>query len=158
MRALRRAEGGFRRKGSATLGLIADVRSSEIDNDLIAQFPSKRRVAEYRVVHIDSDMLRNYIRQLDQEPGLTARFLAQEIPIIAEGGVEHSAGWQAGFARLGGRVANDPFSTVSLVIGPDGAVSGVVRSPTIGRIKIDPIPGTSQHVIWRRDYGENTAN
>ncbi len=132
--------------------LFFDVPESELDHQVLAGFLAARPIGAYRIVRVDSDALRTRIRESADSPEFEIRLLdAEPMPLIAEGSVEHSAGWQSGIGSWIGSVAGDETSRASFVVAPDGTVNGVVRTLKTGRIKIEPIKGTPHHIVWQWD-------
>ncbi len=133
-----------------------DVLPEAILNDYL----SARRVADYRVVTVDADALRQLLR--DASPSESDR-LEISLPLINQsrilieiraGGESHD-GWQSGFATFVGQVAGNELSTVQCVIAPDGSVSLVIREAGGKRYKLEKTPLLPYHIYWERGEGHN---
>lgn len=135
---------------SNTSVLFEDVPEIQLDHANLEPFLEKRRIAAYRIVSVNSDVLRSIIRQSGEQPAFQVALLdGPPLTLISIGAIEHSAGWQTGIGTWSGRVEGDETSRASFVIGADGSVNGVVRSRSSGRVKIEPVKNTPHHAIWR---------
>lgn len=133
---------------------LADVPEDQIERADLEAFIAKRPLDAYRIVRVDSDVLRALIRKADLQSDFELRLLATStITLVATHAEEHSTGWQNGFGTWSGRVAGDDYSYAMFAVSPDGSVHGTVRSREAGRIRIEPIPYTPWHIVWRLQKG-----
>lgn len=127
-----------------------DVPADEIDHASLEQYLLDRPIEWYRIIDVNTDLLRTYIRTQDQTPGLQINLVGDHpTTVVVRRAEEHHEGWRAGNASWQGRLADDPASNVSLFVQPDGSLTGVVNSGRTGRIKIESIPGTAHHILWK---------
>lgn len=136
--------------GNESQSIFADVLDEQIDHASIENFLAARPIGAYRIVTVNSDGLRDLIRQSSGESSFTVRLINEEpITLVPKDAKEHSSGWKSGLGTWRGKVAGDEMSRASFVISPDGTVDGVVRTVESGRIKIEPIDGTNLHIVWQ---------
>lgn len=124
---------------------------------VLYEWLSERQVANYRVVTVDADTLRQLLR--DASPTDSDR-LAISLPLVDQSlisieiisGGEWHDGWRSGFASLLGKIAGDELSTVQCVIAPDGSMSLVIRGAG-NRYKLDKTPLLPYHIYWEQGEG-----
>ena len=132
--------------------ILTDVEATEVDEQLLNQFLSKRPMEKFRLVVVDADLLREKIRDAAQAGALEiALFDDDPVRLIADSSEEHHAGWQSGFGTWRGKIEDDEFSTAMFIVSPDGTVDSTIRSPTAGRFKLESIGATSIHLLWKKD-------
>ena len=125
------------------------VHESEVDSTVLERFMSKRPYQTYTIVRINADAIREIIRKSPEQRYFDIRLPnGRVVRALSTSAEEHSAGWQSGIADWLGTVEGDPVSRVSLVITPNGAINGVIRTAAEGRIKIEQIESLSEHVLW----------
>ena len=131
--------------------LFADMTDSQFSQPEVQAFLADRLILEYRIVSVNSDQLRSNIREFPAVTSFDVRLLDSEpITLVTSAATEHSEGWQSGYATWVGGVDGDEASSATLFVAPDGSVNGQVRTIKHGRVKIENIPGTSAHLIWKR--------
>jgi len=132
--------------------IFSDVPEAEIDHAVVEAFLAERPVVAYRVIRVDADRLREFIRSDATDKSLTFyTFQKDPIALVARGDEEFSDGWQTGFANWFGSVEGEEESTTSFFINYTGEVDASIISPRQGFVNIDPIKGTGTHVMWLRD-------
>lgn len=144
-------DNNLEKKSSA---LIHEVDASLLDSSILEQFLSKRLVASYRVVTVDTDSLREFLRgdtsvsspQIDLVDGYSVSVKTIEAQ-------EHSSGWQNGMATWVGKVIGDDAGGVTVVVTPNGGLDGTVTSSK-GRFRIEESGQSPYHVVWRMDEHE----
>jgi len=136
--------------------IFVDANELQLNHQVIDSFTSRRPMSKYRVVTVDSDLLRTLIRESTDEGFEIRLFDDGFIKLVTRGARESSSGWDTGIGTWVGGVADDEMSSASFIVGPDGSVNGVVHTAELGRIKIEPIKGTSHHLIWRFDSSVST--
>lgn len=132
-----------------------DVLPQRVLSDLLVA----RHVGDYRVVEVDTDALRQLIRDASASPTETdppsiSLPLVDQSPISIElnDANESHQGWQTGIASFHGQVAGDEMSTVICMIAPDGSMNLVIR--TAGRrYKLEKSPLLPYHIYWVRGEG-----
>ena len=130
-------------------GVFSDVPEEDIEQSLLDDFLSSRPVDKHRVVTVNTDSIREFIRMEGQDASFSIQLFDDEIVTITATGVqEHSSGWQTGMATWLGRVQEYDDSQVQFLITPDGAIDGTITTPRHGRISIDVVKGTPHHVMW----------
>ena len=140
--------------------LIAFLPDDVLPEAVLNDFLSARRVADYRVVTVDADALRQLLR--DASPS-ESDWLEISLPLINQsrisievraGGESHD-GWQSGFATLVGKVAGNELSRVICVIAPDSSVSLIIREAGGKRYKLEKTPLLPYHIYWERGEGSS---
>ena len=149
-------------------GSIADSSSSSVvkflpddalPQEVLSAFLEARHVGDYRVVEVDTDALRQMIREA-YPPSTVAGLPRISLPLIdmslveigLRGGGEEHAGWQTGIATFLGRVTEDEYSSVTCVVAPDGSVNLTIR--TAGkRYKLEKTSLLPYHVYWSLGEG-----
>lgn len=130
--------------------VFTDVPDASLDHAVIEDFLLRRPLAAYRIVSVNSDLLRERVRNIDTDQTIELALLGSEPQaFVSVGAKEHSEGWQTGFSTWVGQIESDETSRISFVVSPDGSVNGVLQSAESGRIKIEPIKGTPHHIIWQ---------
>jgi hypothetical protein len=114
-------------------------------NDILTAKPH----TEYRVVKVNSDFLREQIRNIDAATPISLDLVEGPIDVIPESGEEVTDGWRNGFATLRGRIEGADQSKVSLGISPGGLVTGHFQSNDIGYVAIEPIGDGGEHLLWK---------
>lgn len=126
-----------------------DVAPEEIDRPSLEEFLLSRHIEWYRIVNVNTDVLRAYIRNHDQTPEFQITLIGDHAEtVVVRKAEEHYEGWRAGHASWQGQLADDPASNVSFFVQPDGSLNGVINSGRTGRIKIESIAGTPHHILW----------
>lgn len=130
------------------------VNDDVLPEDMLESFLDARHVGDYRVVEIDTDALRAFLR--DAYPQADASELptislplvdGTYVEVLLRDGGEHYFGWRAGFASFYGSISGDEYSTVQCTVSPDGSASLTIR--TAGRrYKLDKTPVLPYHVYW----------
>ena len=129
--------------------ILTDVADRDIDHKAIEGFLSARPIGAYRIVSINSDLLRAKTRQAGGDGAFEIVLFAPEpLPLVPIEAEDHQTGWRTGLASWRGQIDGLEGSKASFVISPDGTVNGVIRSPELGRVKIEPIEGSIHHIIW----------
>ena len=147
----------FDSPASETKPFIQFVDDSEIPGDELETFLKKRPIGNYRVVRIDTDALRQMLRDTfpSQDDSKTHKISltlvdGTSVEVVLKGGGESHSGWQTGFATFLGSVTGDEYSTVQCVISPDGSADLVIR--TAGqRYKLEKTAVLPFHVYWSLD-------
>lgn len=130
--------------------IFSDVDGSQLDHQVVGDFVSKRSIGAYRIVTVNSDVLRSRIREAGSGDSFSIQLLdSNPVKLLAKGSNESSSGWSSGIGSWIGVVEGDEFSRASLMVAPDGTVNGVVRTVEAGRVKIESIKGTPHHLIWQ---------
>lgn len=139
---------------SGSTQFFSDVEEDDIDAVAVSRMLEKRRISAYRVVQVDSDAIRAQLRQGEIQNGIDFRLL-DDIPVtfVPRQAADHTDGWKTGLGMARGQIRGDPESYAQFVIGADGAMNGVFRSVEFGRIKIERIPDTPHHMIWKLGPG-----
>ena len=134
--------------------IFSDVPPATLDSEAVESFVSTRWVGEYRVVFVDVDELRAVIRESEVNEILRIQLLDEKpVELIAAKAEEYSSGWQTGHAAWRGGVGNEELSSAVFVVDPSGELNGVINSSLLGRVKIEKVPDTNFHVIWKRAKG-----
>jgi len=146
-----------------TTSSIADPGSSSfvrfvhddlLPEDVLDSFLKARHIGDYRVVEIDTDALRQMLREAyppsddSDSPTISLPLIdGALVKIELGGGDESHSGWQVGFASFLGRVAGDEYSSVQCVISPDGSANLTIR--TAGKCyKLEKTSVLPYHVYW----------
>ena len=154
--------------GVFSAGSIADSSSPSVvkflpddvlPHDVLSAFLEARHVGDYRVVEVDVDGLRQMIREayvpsgVSGPPAISLPLIDMSlVKIVLRGGGEEHAGWQTGIATFFGRVAEDEYSSVICVVGPDGSVN--LTSRVNGkRYKLEKASLLPYHVYWSLGEG-----
>ncbi len=130
------------------------VHDDSLPKALLDSFLKARHVGDYRVVEIDTDALRQTLRDAysssdrSDSPTISLPLIdGALVKIELRGGGESHSGWQAGIASFLGRVAGDEYSSVQCVITPDGSANLTIR--TAGhRYKLEKTSVLPYHVYW----------
>ena len=126
---------------------------------VLTELLSAKRVADYRVVTVDVDALRQLLRDA---PPSESDWLEISLPLfnqslisieIRAGGESHE-GWQSGFASFVGKIAGNELSTVQCVIAPDGSVNLVIRGAG-KRYKLEETALLPYHIYWQQGEGSS---
>ncbi len=130
-----------------------------LPKDMLESFLDARHVGEYRVVEIDTDALRQILRDaftssVDSETPTISLPLVDGtyVEVLLRSGGENHSGWQAGFGSFFGSISGDELSTVQCTISPDGSTSLVIRTEG-KRYKLDKTAILPYHVYWLRGEG-----
>jgi len=139
-------------------GLLSDVPDSELNHVALGAFFERAPVAAFRVVNINSDLLRTYIRQPDQYPSLTMHLFNDEpVTFVMEPdrSREHYSGQLSGHAVWTSKIIRtDPtLPNATFFLSPDGTINGhaLIRNSDGGinqRIKVQLLEGTDSHILW----------
>ena len=105
-----------------------------IPESVLRAFLASGAMAEYRIVTVDVDALRETIR--DAHTTTDAQKSTISFPLLDESTVsieiqaagEHHEGWQSGIAQLIGKVTGDEFSMVQGLFAPDGSTHLTIRT------------------------------
>jgi hypothetical protein len=139
--------------------VITFLPDSVLPKGVLSEFLEARRVADYRVVEVDSDALRQLIREA-WTTSTDKKFHVISLPLVDQsttsielrGGGADPGGWQSGFASFFGNIAEDETSTVQCVIAPDASVNLTIR--TVGkRYKLEKTSMLPFHIYWVRSDG-----
>jgi len=134
--------------------IITFVPDDVLPEVVLSDLLSARRVADYRIVTVDSDGLRQLIRDASPSPTGSV-WLEISLPLVNQSlisieltsGEESYDGWQSGIASFFGKVAGNEMSSVQCVIAPDGSVSLVIRAAG-KRYKLDKMSLLPYHIYW----------
>jgi hypothetical protein len=131
--------------------LFTDAKELELDHEVIANFTSTKPMTEFRIVTVDTDSFRTFIRE--PTTGVIEIKLLDDdyVKLVTQGARESHSGWSTGFGMWIGKIEGVEESSASFQVNPDGSMDGRVLSARLGRIKIEPIKGTPHHLIWRFD-------
>ena len=105
-----------------------------IPDSVLRAFLESGSIAEYRVVTVEVDSLRELIRNSSFAPEAktpTVSFPLLDGTVVSvelTAAAEHHEGWQSGFASLFGKVSGDEFSTFQGVLAPDGSAHLTIRT------------------------------
>lgn len=131
-------------------GIFSEVDEAILEKSILKEFLDNHAVERYRVVEVNSDILRSKIRdEFDNEIVLNL-FEDFEIVSVPLQRIENTSGPRVGLASWIGRVKGDDLSAVYLTIDIDGTVRGVIRGP-FGIYKIDPSGQPNSQIIWQKD-------
>lgn len=129
--------------------IFIDADPSLITGVDFNEFTGQRPYQRFRVVNVNSNHLREYIRNIaDREP-ITLRLIDELITLLPVRGEEVADGWRAGYATLNAEIQGAKWSKVSMRIAPGGQVNGYFQSPDIGYVAIESIGDGSEHFIWK---------
>ncbi len=142
---------------SESQAFIQFVDDGELPGDELETFLEKRPVGDYRVVRIDTDALRQMLRNafppaIDTKGPTISLSLVDGslVEVLLKGGGESHSGWQTGFASFLGTVVGDQYSTVQCVMSPDGSADLVIRNAG-QRYKLEKTSILPYHVYWSWD-------
>ena len=144
---------------SSTSEVVRFLPDDSIPQDVLRAFVDARPIGEYRVVEIDTDALREMIREA-REAASSSTKLTISFPLVDESMIslelnaagEHYDGWQAGIGTFIGTVAGLEYSSVTCVLGPDGSVNLTIRVPG-ERYAIRKTSLLPYHVYWTLKQG-----
>jgi len=136
---------------------IQFVDESELPVNVLEALLKKRRFGDYRVVRVDTDALRQMLRDAYSstsdtiKPSISLSLVdGTPIDVLLKNGGESNSGWQAGFASFLGSVAEDEYSTVQCLISPDGSADLVIRKAG-NRYKLEKTEILPYHIYWSRE-------
>ena len=135
------------------------VHDDSLPKDVLDSFLQARHIGDYRVVEIDTDALRQMLREAyppsdgSDLPTISLPLVDRAlVKIVLRGGGESHSGWQSGIASFLGRVAGDEYSSVQCVISPDRSANLTIR--TAGkRYKLEKTSVLPYHVYWSLGEG-----
>lgn len=130
--------------------IFLEVDEAILEKGILKEFLDNHAVERYRVVEVNSDILRSKIRDEFDNEIVLKLFEDFEIVSVPFQKTERTSGPTAGISSWIGRVKGDDLSTVILTIGFDGTVRGVIRGP-FGIYKIDPSGQPNSQIIWQKD-------
>jgi len=147
----------FDTPASESQPFIQFVDDGELPGDVLETFLKTRPVGDYRVVRIDTDALRQMLRNADlpasdsKVPKIFVSLVdGTLVEVLLKSGGESHSGWQTGLASFRGTVAGDQYSMVKCVVSPDGSADLVIR--TAGqRYKLEKTSIPPYHVYWSWD-------
>ena len=130
--------------------IFSEVDEAILEKGILKEFLDNHAVERYRVVEVNSDILRSKIRDEFDNEIVLKLFEDFEIVSVPLRRTENTSGPRAGLSSWMGRVKDDNLSVVYLTIGFDGTVTGVIRGP-FGIYKIDPSGQPNSQIIWQKD-------
>ena len=129
--------------------VIRKVGENLLDRAVLDEFFKKKSVAEYEVVTVDADSIREYIRNSNGRKDLQIALIDDySVAIAPNRSDEYSSGWQSGISTLSGRVAGVTESFATILVSPDGSIRATISVP--GRwYRIESSGQLPYHVVWR---------
>ena len=134
--------------------VFLDAEASLITGADLSKILNTKPYTEYRVVKVNSDYLREQIRNINAATRISLDLVEGPIKIIPDSGEEINDGWRNGFATMRGKIDGADRSKFSLGISPGGLVTGYFQSNEIGYVAVEPIGDGGEHLLWkmRDDY------
>jgi len=137
--------------------IMNDVDETLLDANLLENFLSKRLVASYRVVTVDTDNLREFLRGdtsiANPELELVDGYSVNVKTIKSN---EYTDGWQNGMATWVGKIVGDDIGGATFVVTPEGGIDATITSSQ-GRYKIEGLGQGRYHVVWLMDLHDPIA-
>lgn len=130
--------------------IFSEVDEAILEKGILKEFLDNHAVERYRIVEVNSDILRSKIRDEFDNEIVLKLFEDFEIVSVQLQRNENTSGSIAGLSSWIGRVKDDNLSTVILTIRFDGTVRGNIRG-RFGIYKIDPIGQPNSQIIWQKD-------
>lgn len=130
--------------------IFSDVDETILDKSILREFLEKRPVLRYRVVKINSDILKSKILDEFDNEIVFKLFEDTEIVTFPQRKIEKTTGLGAGLLGWIGQVRGYEHSSVTFTIGFDGTVYGSLRG-SFGVYQIEPSGQPNSQIIWQRD-------
>ena len=105
-----------------------------IPESVLQAFLASGKIAEYRIVTVDVDSLREMIRNPRAttnagNPSISFPLLDEStVSVEIRAATEHHEGWQSGITQIIGKVTGDKFSMFQGVLAPDGSAHLTIRT------------------------------
>ena len=133
--------------------IIIPVDDDMMDPAVIDAFLSDRPISRYRIVKVNSDLLRNRIRGNDQIDRFHVRLFSDvdlEVQPVGLDVKEYTEGYASGFGTWSGKVVGEERSSILIIARPDGGVRGIFKTPG-GLFHIFPSDYGDYHFVLEVD-------
>ena len=105
----------------------------------------------YRVIRINTNLLREQIRNSEVHRAFTVQLFGEPITLVSESAIEHTQGWQAGLAIWEGKISDREWSHCTIIIDPNGLVRATFQAEDIGFVTIEALGEGGHHLMWSMD-------
>ena len=140
--------------------VFIDIEDRFLDHERIETFLAGRPVAAYRIVGVDSGLLRSYIQDNAKDNRAFGLLLLSTAPIEfgarKSGWLDLGVGWGSietdwNIDIWNGEIPGAKGNHGSLIVEPDDSVTAVLRLSD-SQILIEPLGRKGHHVIWRSKH------
>jgi len=129
-------------------GILASAATDSVEPNYLDAFLSRHAVERYRLVTVDENALRAYIRERSGRENLNLTLFGDvPVSIIPRDAREFFDGRVIGYAQLLGTVAGDETSSVSMLVRPDGSLKAFITTAS-GNFQIESSGQLPYHIVW----------
>ena len=132
---------------------VLPVDDDMMDPAVIDAFLSERPISRYRIVKVNSDLLRSRIRRANQVDRFHVRLFTDvdlEVQPVGLDVTGHTEGYASGFDTWSGKIVGEERSSILIIARPDGGVRGIFKTPS-GLFHIFPSDYGDYHFVLEVD-------